>query len=395
MKKILFINLYVEIGGGEAGLLNITKEIDRESFEPVLLINKYGPLYDAAIKEGIKVVIIPFGVMEIRKLLNPINLCKILRDSIKIYGFVKKENIDLIHCSDLLSVINLLFVKLFLRTPVIYHIIFFHEKIRLKALNILGKFIINRFVACSNAVKTDFLKKTNFPEKKVSMIWYGIDLQKFRKRDTEYTLGMKSKLNLPPGKHFIAMIARYDTWKGHSTFINAAEEILRKRDNVIFGIFGGNLNSDIHPMYSHYEKSIINQIKDRSLQDKILLFGHRDDIPEIISAIDIFVCPSQNEPFGLVLAEAMASYVPVIASDSGGPMEIIINSESGLVFPTGNSRILAQKIDFLIDNPDISEKIRKNAYDRVGRMFDYRRFAKDFSNIYSEILNMDVGVNKT
>jgi glycosyltransferase involved in cell wall biosynthesis len=388
MKKILFLNLYTEMGGGEQALLSLLKGINKVLFQPVLLVNKDGPLLREATRAGIKSLIIPFRILTRKKYFN---LYYILIDfiaSLRILYYIKRNKIDLIHCGDLFSLVLFIPVRIFIKIPIVYYLIFFGDNLRIKLLRFLGKRMVSRFAACSDAIKNDFVERTGFDKSFVKTIRNGIDPEIFTIKDRNYKIYCKNKLNLPSDKILISLIARFEIWKGHSVFINAAELLLKKRNDIIFGILGGSLNKEIYRFYSVYEESVKNQIKTKKLEENILLFGHRNDIPEVIHSMDILVCPSKKEPFGLVLLEAMASGIPVISSDSGGPLEIIKDGENGLLFQTDNYNLLAEKIELLLGNEELYRKLVVNGRTSVEKHFTQNIYVKNFEELYNEILNI-------
>jgi glycosyltransferase involved in cell wall biosynthesis len=101
------------------------------------------------------------------------------------------------------------------------------------------------------------------------------------------------------------------------------------------------------------------------ISDRVTFLGWRDDIPEIMQVLDIFVLPSLNEGMGRVLVEAMAAGKPIVASSVGGIPDLVIQGENGLLVPAADTKALASGIKFLIANPEkrkeMGEKGRKIA----------------------------------
>ena len=95
---------------------------------------------------------------------------------------------------------------------------------------------------------------------------------------------------------------------------------------------------------------------------------------QLMSIMDIVVVPSRFEGFGLTAAEAMAVGKPVIASETSGLKEIIIDGETGLAFKTGNSNDLAEKIKILLQQPDLCEELAINGLKRAEEYFSIEVF---------------------
>lgn len=114
--------------------------------------------------------------------------------------------------------------------------------------------------------------------------------------------------------------------------------------------------------------------------------GWREDVPQILRASDIFVLPSLREAFGLVLLEAMASGVIVVATDNGGTTDIIQDGKSGYLVPPANSDRLANAIRTILTNPDQKRDIEKTALERVQTHFSAQTMAKKTADVYKKVI---------
>jgi glycosyltransferase involved in cell wall biosynthesis len=142
------------------------------------------------------------------------------------------------------------------------------------------------------------------------------------------------------------MLGRFSPGKGHEEFLFAAKELNKRYDNLVFMIVGEASRGE-----NDYELQIKNLARDYRL-DNIIFTGFRSDIPEILSAMDIFVFPSHSEAFGIALTEAMAMGLPSVCSDSEGILDIAIDGETSYLFENKNSIDLALKIEQLIISPE-------------------------------------------
>jgi glycosyltransferase involved in cell wall biosynthesis len=113
--------------------------------------------------------------------------------------------------------------------------------------------------------------------------------------------------------------------------------------------------------------------------------GHRAEVPDVLAALDLLVCPSIREPFGMVLVEAMAAGRPVIASDSGGPPEIVEHGESGLLFKTGDAAELAEAVLRLLRDPALAARLATRGRARVAERFTRARYAGEMEALYARL----------
>jgi glycosyltransferase involved in cell wall biosynthesis len=137
------------------------------------------------------------------------------------------------------------------------------------------------------------------------------------------------------------------------------------------------------------EGPLQNQLEIRATELGVVDFcdfiGRRLDIELIYPALDIFVLPSLREPFGLALLEAMASGVPVVATDSGGPPAIINNNENGMLVPAKDEKALADRILDLIANKDRRERIGASGRRTVKAKFDIRSTVSQIQKVYYSV----------
>jgi glycosyltransferase involved in cell wall biosynthesis len=109
------------------------------------------------------------------------------------------------------------------------------------------------------------------------------------------------------------------------------------------------------------------------------------ELPEFFSAIDVLLVPSWEEPFGIVLLEAMASGIPVISTAAGGPLDIVRNGENGLLVPPKNAVALADAVRHLSADASLRSRVIQNARDRVKSGYDIGRVVPQIEKFYLEL----------
>ena len=115
----------------------------------------------------------------------------------------------------------------------------------------------------------------------------------------------------------------------------------------------------------------------------IRLLGFRSDVSVLMAACDIFVLPAPAEPFGLVIIEAMALGKPVIAAGAGGPVEIVVDGETGLLFEPGNSQSLAVAMQRLLIDAPLRQRMGEASRQRYAKFFTADQMAKKMLAVYA------------
>ena len=122
------------------------------------------------------------------------------------------------------------------------------------------------------------------------------------------------------------------------------------------------------------------------IKDKVVFTGFREDLPQVMAAMDIVVVPSSAEPFGRVIIEAMASGKPVIAANSGGAPELI-SEESGLIVEPRDLKGLKEAMSCLLQDKVRSHEIGRAARKRAVNCFGIEKHVLEVEDLYSHILS--------
>lgn len=236
-------------------------------------------------------------------------------------------------------------------------------------------------IAVSNSNKELMLKLYPELKNKISTIHNGIDLHDFEKELLHFTSQeknrIKQKLFQANNEDFIiTSIAALHPRKGLKYLFQAFKQVQEKHSNSKLIIIGEGPE----------KKSLEKLIKNLDLFNKVMLLGHQDNIPGILKSSDLFVLPSVKEAFGLVLLEAMAAQLPIIASNVGGIPEIIQNHKNGELVESEAPQALSAKIIELIGNQALGQKLAFIGHHDV-KNFDIKLMARKTEEVYDNVLS--------
>jgi glycosyltransferase involved in cell wall biosynthesis len=381
---IAFINLYTEMGGGEYAIYNLVRGLDKARFRPIVVFNKEGQFPNLVRELGVEVAILDYPTVMLQDIVRPAVFAAVRRGAKAIARFIEEQGVRIVHTVDVLGLLLLRSAVRRRPVPVLYNVIFFYEFARIVAFNVLGFALVNRIVTNSKAIRVDLLSRTKFLAERTTTIYYGIDTDRFRTKTPGEPNRLREELRIPPGKKLVGMVARFDTWKGHLTFLHAAAILLKKDPNIHFVVVGGLHNVDvIRPLRAYYD-NVMQTWKTLGLEKQMTFIAHRDDVPELLRSLDVFVCPSEREPIPLIMFEAMASGVPIVAADSGGIPEQIDDGREGYLFKTGDPAHLAETIEKCL-RPG-SEALAAAARKKVVEKFHVSRFVREMEQEYEHLL---------
>ncbi|WP_457743403.1 glycosyltransferase family 4 protein [Sulfurimonas sp.] len=190
----------------------------------------------------------------------------------------------------------------------------------------------------------------------IEMIYLGVQEPKI----DQQIVGLLKKQYPSENAFVVGIVGRIEEGKGQHKVIEAISML--QELNIKAFIIGSAMNED-------YIAQLQKMVKDLHLEEKILFTGFTKDINEYMSLCDTIVLATENETFGLVVIEAMANKKPVIATNRGGPTEIIENEKDGLLFD-GSSEDLAKDIRKLYENKELKQKIAIAGYQKVNEKFN-------------------------
>jgi glycosyltransferase involved in cell wall biosynthesis len=208
---------------------------------------------------------------------------------------------------------------------------------------------------------------------RVHVIPDGIDLTAFN--PSVSGARVRRTLGIGPDDVLVGFVARLDPWKGADLFLRAAALIAGDHPAAHFLICGGVL-----PGYEAYARSTERLSRDLGLEDRAHFTGWEfklDDIPEVMASLDVFVhCSIRPEPFGLVLVEAMATGTPLVASCDGGVPEVVINGETGILFPPEDEIALAAAVSLLLSDKGLRVETGRAGRAHVEKYFEVGGYAR-------------------
>lgn len=373
MKKILFIHSSAELYGSDKSLLNIIRGLSKDKFDIFVVLPEFGPLVEQieAVK-NVKIVIRETATLR-RKNFNFFGMIKfsfdLINSIIYMVKIIKENSIDIVYTNTAVSFSGAVAAKL-LRKKNVWHIREiiknkYEKKIISVLVNVLSDVIIVNSKATGNSISRD--------SKKIKVIYNAVD----NKSDRHLSVNNKDK----NGKIIVGMAGRINRWKGQNLFVDAADLILKQEADVEFVIAGSAYSGE-----EYLEENLKKYINDRNLNEKVKLIGLVKDMEKFYESIDIFVLPSiQPEPFGLVVIEAMEHKLPVIATNHGGPREIIRNGDTGYLVEFTDPNEIVKKCLLLIKDDELRENIGNEAFRHKRQNFSVEKMVFQIEKLLEDI----------
>jgi glycosyltransferase involved in cell wall biosynthesis len=232
----------------------------------------------------------------------------------------------------------------------------------------------DRVICVSNEIGRFSRKYEFINPKKIEVYPNGIDTKKLIKIKNHLLL--RKKLGLNKNDFVVGIVGRLTKQKGHIFLIKAVELLQNKIPNLKVLVIGDG----------ELEVSLKKEVIKRGLQNQFKFLGFRHDTQDLYSMMDVFCMPSLWEGLSIVLLEAMSTERLIVMSNLPNNIEVVKPNQEGIYFKKGNYVELADKVLDCYKYPQKTERIKKNARQKVTEKFDFKNNLKKIERAYLEVL---------
>jgi glycosyltransferase involved in cell wall biosynthesis len=374
--RIVYIIDGLGMGGAERLMIDMLKFLSREDFEPrvCVLQEKDHNFVGADLQaQGIPVDRLPVRYLR--------DLSAIPRLS----GYLRTVNADLVHTQlELSNVVGNIAAKLN-RLPSVctIHVLpTVSNRLKRNVHYRLEAFILrslcDRVIAVSEKARQMHISMNGARPSQVMTIYNGIDITDFSKLDraTERATA-RMELGIPQNATVLISVAVLRPEKGIDCMLEALPSILDSYSNAYYLIVGEG------PRRQEWEA----RAAELGIHDHVIFTGLRRDVPRLLAASDIFVLPSLTEALPTVLAEAMASRLPIIATSVGGVAEMVEEGASGYVLEPQDVPALTRACNHLLDSPDTRGAMAERGWQIVNQKFSIQAHVENLRQLYLELID--------
>ena len=360
MIPILYLSHYRStIGGGEKQLYYLVTHLDKNKFQPIVVCPNDGSYVHQLRQAGISTVIL--NLPPWRKLLSyPTRHIA----AFKLTNLAKKYKIKIGHSSDPWLNPYVKRIKKHLNVPVISHV---PNLLTPKQVAKYDFEYMNRIIAISEQSKAPIVK-AGISSEKIDVITNCVDLSLFQPDPIK----SKTDSNL----FIVGIVGRIEPFKRQKTFIEIANKVFQRCENVRFHIIGASLNTPKHRAYQHETHQLVSKYK---LENVVHFTGHRNDIHVAMRELDILVTLSA----GSVIAEAMATGKPVIGTPIGSTSEMIVDNVTGWVIPSDSIEGIADRIIQLNTDRELCDQMGVAARKHAEATFSIKEHVHKIQDIYT------------
>ena len=363
-RTVLFFSTSSGPGGAERVVSNLAAALDPDSFRPLVCLFRPGWLKEQCEYAGIPTYVIPNkGVLDfswIRRFLR----------------LLKEERVAIIHAHEFDAIVHGTMAACFARTPVVATIhgkhYFWEKRSRRLAYQLVSRYA--KMVVVSEDLKGFVIKRAGIPKERLTVIYNGIAHQPAVKSPDLQQC--RDELGLNEDDQVVGTVGSLYPVKGHKYLLEAVPCIIKKCPQVKFLIIGRG----------DQETVLTEQVKRLGIGNYVRFLGLRQDIPRLLSVMNVFVLPSLSEGLSIAALEAMASGRPIVATRVGGNPELVIEGETGLLVPSEDSHALGIEIVRILNDRALAGKLGENALRRAQERFDIKIMAHNYQELYRSCL---------
>jgi glycosyltransferase involved in cell wall biosynthesis len=213
------------------------------------------------------------------------------------------------------------------------------------------------------------MRARGVPDRKIRVVGNGVDVDRL---PAPTHPRLRGELVGSADRAVVLTIARLDAQKGLEYLLTAAADV----PNAVFVLVGEGRE----------QPALEAKARMLGVADRVRFLGHRDDVPDLLAACDLFVLPSLYEGLPLSVLEAMASARPVVATAIAGTSEAVVHGETGLLVPPADPTGLAGAIRALLVDGALARRMGEAGRARVCREFSLRRMIDRVTEVYDELL---------
>ena len=370
MKKLTIVvfTSSFRYGGSERQAMELVKSIDHRRFQVlVACFDKEGPLLAE----------LPSCVGTVHAFpLTSFYDFNAVRQAIRLWRLLKLMKVDIVQCFDFYSNVFAIPIACMARTPIVLGSrreeaatrSWLQRKSEVVCLSLASGVVAN-----AEAIRDQLVSHDRISAQRLWVIHNGLDA-------TQFASGGHPPM-LDARVFRIAVVANLRPEKGHLVFVEAAQRVGKVFPEARFLIAGDG------PCRERIQRTITKM----ELTDRVEMLGAIGEIPVFLRSIQLLVLPSlKNEGLPNAVMEAMAAGIPVVATNTGGTKELVIDEVTGFLVPPNDPSALADSITRLCLDPELRKKMGDAGQRRVLEQFTVTRMARQFEDLYTCLANRSV-----
>ena len=373
------------VGGSHYCLLYLIEHLDRARFEPLVVFYERNAILKR-FQSAAETIIHPQDtpVQWAKHGLLPalagraVNFGKFLGAVGSHISFLRRHRIDIVHLNNSITRHqDWALAALLARVPCIVH-----ERGLNRVYTARDRSLASRLalIVPMSAWIRDHMVQRGVPGDNIRVMYDGLDPEQVKVATPPAEL--RKAWNVADNERVIGIVGNVREWKGQETVVRAMIEVTRRFPDAVCFIVGNTTTAD-----REYLANLKKIAAEAGIERNLRFTGYQQDVPSFMNMMEIVIHASiAPEPFGMVVLEGMAQRKPVIGSRAGGPVEMVVEGETGFTFPPGDAHTLAARIGDLLADPERAKRMGEAGYVRLLREFTIAKYMENIHGAYEAVL---------
>ncbi len=376
--KLLFVIDGLEFGGGERVFLQLMRGLPEKRYDIHMATSPEGDFFNLLTGMGINVL-----PLDLKDRIN-FNNIKILSE------IIRKKKIDIVHSQGAradffarMAARNLrpkVKVVNTIAMPVKGYDVSVFRKYVYRFFDSFSEQYVDWFIVVSEVLRKTLIDAHKIPPDMITRIYNGIELDEYRPDDSGKSPGnIREEYNIEGDVFLMGAVGRMVWQKGFKYLVQAIPEIVSEIPDLKLLLAGNG------PLRDKLE----DLSEELGVRDKIIFAGFRNDIKDVLSAVDILSVPSLLEGFPMVILEAMAMAKPIVAADIDGIAEQIIDGVNGILVPPKDPSALAKAVILVLNDKELAMSMGSAAREEAEQEFSVEKMVTETEKVYSSLMKKD------
>lgn len=394
MRRVLFhfsnsFDPEQKVGGAEIAALAIMKRLPKEGWQPYALMHAEGLLIPQLERHRIPWKIVPLTrhVTDFSRNRSPSArqamgaAASIATLAWRVCRAIREWKIDLVHAHHMYGYLSCGIAARLCRVPCIWHL---HESWEpgfvCGTLSRLGPFVADHVITIAEYETTTAAQLVARVGHTLVPNAFDFDeLAAAQKRPSE---DVRAEFGIRPDHILIGYVSQLAPYKGQRTFLQAFASLAQSDPRCRALVVGGPRKS-----YQWFRDALLQDARELGLGDRVVFTGVRLDVADIMNALDICVCVSENQEFNRVLVEAMYFAKPVLATDLRGGSIVVETGRTGILVPPCDAIAMTRALACLVADSELRKNIGSNAREYVLATFPDCKIVPKYAEVYSRLLH--------
>jgi glycosyltransferase involved in cell wall biosynthesis len=383
--RILFVSDVGDaLGGAERSLLSLVEQLDPNHYALHAVLSSDG--HFASLLRGAHVEVAIRRLGAIARTHNPLKLLLyalyFVHGVLTLAWLIRRRRVAIVHANKTTLAIHAIPAAWLTGAAAVWHV-----RNRARNFGRIGSWLVRhsaRVVCVSESIAEPFRAAFAEAAGKIAVVPEGIEPSLYTEPEAGWDL--RSTLGIRPDERLVGTVGRLTPWKGQDDFLRAAALVAREHPDARFLVVGDCVSSRAERAADEaFRDSLPALASELGIADRVLFAGYREDVAAVMNALDVFVLPSHDEPFGLVVLEAMAAGKSIVATRAGGVPEIVRDGSEALLVPTRHAPSMAAAIGRLLAGEVLASQLGRAARERVAAEFPLWRCAARMREIYEQV----------